>query len=149
MLNQIFSLLDEHANEMIDIRRYLHQYPEVSFHEYKTAAYIANYYEQLQIPYESNVGGNGVIAILKAAKTCKSIALRADDDALPIQDEKDVAYKSKNDGVMQACGHDVHTATLLVLAKVMTQFHAELAGKIVFLHEHSEEIMRGGAKSIL
>lgn len=149
MLNKIFTLLEEHTNEMIEIRRYLHQYPEVSFHEYKTAAYIANYYEQLQIPYETNVGGNGVIATLQGAKPGKTVALRADFDALPIQDEKDVSYKSKIDGVMHACGHDGHTAILLVLAKVMKQFQDELTGTIVFLHQHAEEIMPGGAKSIL
>lgn len=149
MLNKIFTAIDAHQDEMIAIRRYLHQYPELSFHEYKTAAYIANFYEELQIPYQTNVGGNGLIATLKGGKPGKTVALRADFDALPIQDEKNVPYKSKNAGVMHACGHDGHTATLLVLAKVMKKFQAELAGTIVFLHQHAEEIMPGGAKSIL
>ena len=149
MLQKIYEMIEQHYDEMIDIRRFLHQYPEVSFHEYKTAEYIANYYKKLQIPYETNIGGNGVIATLKGQKPGKTIALRADFDALPIDDQKEVAYKSKVKGAMHACGHDGHTATLLVLAKVMKQFQDELHGTIVFLHQHAEEIPPGGAISIL
>ena len=149
MLHKIFSLIDEHFPEMVEIRRYLHQYPEVSFKETKTAKYIADYYEKLGIPYRTNVGGNGVIATLQGAKPGKTVALRADFDALPIQDEKDVPYKSKIDGVMHACGHDGHTATLLVLAKVMKEFQDKLPGTIVFLHQHAEEYAPGGAKPMI
>ena len=149
MLQKIHEMIEQNYDEMVDIRRFLHQYPEVSFHEYKTAEYIANYYEKLQIPYKTNIGGNGVIATLKGKKPGKTIALRADFDALPIDDQKEVAYKSKIKGAMHACGHDGHTATLLVLAKVMKQFQDELHGTIVFLHQHAEEIPPGGAISIL
>lgn len=149
MLQKIYEMIEQNYDEMVDIRRFLHQYPEVSFHEYKTAEYIANYYEKLQIPYKTNIGGNGVIATLKGKKPGKTIALRADFDALPIDDQKEVAYKSKIKGAMHACGHDGHTATLLVLAKVMKQFQDELHGTIVFLHQHAEEIPPGGAISIL
>lgn len=142
-------MIEDHYDEMIEIRRYLHQYPEVSFHEHQTAEYIANYYEKLQIPYETNIGGNGVIATLKGNKPGKTIALRADFDALPIDDQKQVEYKSKVKGAMHACGHDGHTATLLVLAKVMKQFQEELHGTLIFLHQHAEEIPPGGAISIL
>lgn len=148
MLQKIYEMIEQNYDEMVDIRRFLHQYPEVSFHEYKTAEYIANYYEKLQIPYKTNIGGNGVIATLKGKKPGKTIALRADFDALPIDDQKEVAYKSKIKGAMHACGHDGHTATLLVLAKVMKQFQEELHGTIVFLHQHAEEIPPGGAISI-
>src|SRR5699024_6873057 len=134
---------------MVDIRRYLHQNPEVSFHEYETAKYIANFYDQLQIPYEKNVGGNGIIATLKGGKPGKTVALRADFDALAIQDEKEVAYKSIKPGVMHACGHDGHTSTLLNLAKVMQAYQAELPGTILFLHQHAEEETPGGAISIV
>ncbi|MYL42812.1 amidohydrolase [Virgibacillus massiliensis] len=134
---------------MVEIRRYLHQYPEISFHETKTAAFIAGHYKKLGIPYETKVGGNGVIATLKGGKPGKTIALRADFDALPIQDEKDVPYRSKIDGVMHACGHDGHTATLLSLAKVMKDYQYELPGTIVFLHQHAEEYAPGGAKPII
>lgn len=149
MLNDIFSIIDKYYPEMVEIRRHLHQYPEVSFKETKTAKYIADYYENLGIPYRTNVGGNGVIATLKGARPGKVVALRADFDALPIQDEKDVPYKSKIDGVMHACGHDGHTATLLVLAKVMKEFQDQLPGTIVFLHQHAEEYAPGGAKPMI
>ncbi|MEI3607821.1 M20 family metallopeptidase [Pseudogracilibacillus sp. SE30717A] len=149
MLTKIHETIDELYPEMIEIRRYLHQYPEVSFEEFKTAQYIADFYEELGIPYEKNVGGNGVIATLKGGKPGKTVALRADFDALAIQDEKDVPYKSKNPGVMHACGHDGHTATLLVLAKVMKKYQDELEGTIVFLHQHAEEETPGGAISIV
>ncbi|MBP1947321.1 M20 family metallopeptidase [Virgibacillus litoralis] len=149
MLNEIHKQLDALYPEMVEIRRYLHQYPELSFHETKTAQYIADFYEKLGIPYQTNVGGNGVIATLKGDKPGKTVALRADFDALPIQDEKDVPYKSKVDGVMHACGHDGHTATLLMLAKTMTSFQEDLPGTIVFLHQHAEEYAPGGAKPIV
>lgn len=149
MLNKIHKQLDALYPEMVEIRRYLHQYPELSFHETKTAQYIADFYEKLGIPYQTNVGGNGVIATLKGGKPGKTVALRADFDALPIQDEKDVPYKSKVDGVMHACGHDGHTATLLMLAKTMKSFQEDLPGTIVFLHQHAEEYAPGGAKPIV
>ncbi|MFA1820273.1 M20 family metallopeptidase [Virgibacillus oceani] len=149
MLENIFQDIDEHYEEMVEIRRYLHQFPELSFHETKTAAYIADFYEELGIPYVTNIGGNGVVATLKGGKSGKIIALRADFDGLPIQDEKDVPYKSKVDGVMHACGHDGHTATLLTLAKVMKEYKEELTGTIVFLHQHAEEYAPGGAKPMI
>ncbi|MEC2160714.1 M20 family metallopeptidase [Virgibacillus halodenitrificans] len=149
MLKEIHTLIDQHYDEMVEIRRYLHQHPELSFHETETAKYIASFYDELDIPYETNVGGNGVIATLKGGKPGKTIALRADFDALPIQDEKDVPYKSKVPGVMHACGHDGHTSTLLVLAKVMKSFQEDLPGTIVFLHQHAEEYAPGGAKPIV
>ncbi|MFD2130112.1 M20 family metallopeptidase [Pseudogracilibacillus auburnensis] len=149
MLKKIQQSIDNLYSEMVEIRRYLHQYPEVSFQEFKTAQYIADFYEKLNIPYERNVGGNGVIATLKGGKPGKTVALRADFDALAIQDEKDVPYKSKNPGAMHACGHDGHTATLLVLAKVMKEYQEDLVGTILFLHQHAEEETPGGAKPIV
>src|SRR5690625_3847892 len=149
MIKDIFQSIDDSFQDMVDIRRYLHQYPEVSFQEYKTAKYIANFYEKLNIPYKKEVGGNGVVATLKGDLPGKTIALRADVDALPIQDEKDVPYKSKVPGVMHACGHDAHTATLLVLAKIIAPYKAKLKGTLVFLHQHAEELPPGGAISIV
>ncbi|WP_281349723.1 M20 metallopeptidase family protein [Ornithinibacillus caprae] len=149
MLEHIHQSIDEHYPEMVDIRRYLHQHPELSFKEYKTAKYIADFYEKLGIPYRKNVGGNGIVATLKGGKPGKTIAFRADFDGLPIQDEKDVPYKSKIDGVMHACGHDGHTSTLLTLAKVMKAYQDELSGTIVFLHQHAEEYAPGGAKPMI
>jgi len=149
LLQEIHQAIDALYPETVEIRRYLHQHPELSFKEYKTAEYIADFYEGLGIPYEKGVGGNGVVATLKGGKPGKTVALRADFDALPIQDAKDVPYKSKVDGVMHACGHDGHTATLLTLAKVMKSYQKELSGTIVFLHQHAEEYAPGGAKPMI
>src|SRR5699024_345689 len=105
--------------------------------------------EELGIPYKSNIGGNGVIATLKGGKPGKTIALRADFDALPIQEEHDVPYKSKNDGVMHACGHDRHTATLRVLAKVLKTHQENIPGTVIFLHQHAEQQPPGVATPIV
>src|SRR5690625_1118728 len=149
MLEQIFAKIDDLYDETVAIRRYLHQHPELSFKEYETAKYIANFYEELGIPYETNVGGNGVIATLKGGKQGKTVALRADFDALPIQDQKDVPYKSTVEGVMHACGHDGHTATLLTIAKALLPHQEEIPGTVVFLHQHAEELAPGGAKPMI
>ncbi|WP_269321857.1 M20 family metallopeptidase [Oceanobacillus salinisoli] len=149
MLDEIFKSIEKLYPEMVEIRRHLHQYPELSFQETETAKYIADYYKELGIPYRTNVGGNGVIATLKGGKPGKTVVLRADFDALPIQDEKDVEYKSKVPGVMHACGHDGHTATLLTLAKALKQFQNELPGTIEFVHQHAEEYTPGGAKPLI
>lgn len=149
MLDHLWSLLDTHYSEMVEIRRYLHMHPEVSFKEVKTASYIANYYEKLGVDVRSNVGGNGVVATIKGDLPGPTVALRADFDALPIQDEKDVEYKSTVPGVMHACGHDGHTATLLVLAKVLFNNRHLLNGNIVLIHQHAEEYAPGGAVSMI
>ncbi|WP_276608242.1 M20 family metallopeptidase [Aquibacillus halophilus] len=149
MWKKLLSSVDSLYDEMVEMRRYLHQYPELSFEEYKTAAYIADTYQKIGIPYQSQVGGNGVVARLVGGQPGKTIAIRADFDGLPIQDEKDVPYKSKVDGVMHACGHDGHTTTLLTLAKVFKQFQSELPGTIVFIHQHAEELAPGGAKAMV
>ncbi|HLR65771.1 M20 family metallopeptidase [Virgibacillus alimentarius] len=149
MIKDIHRAIDELYSEMVDIRRYLHQYPELSFHEIETATFISDFYEKLGIPYQEKFGGNGVIATLKGGKPGKTIALRADFDALPIQEENDVPYKSKIDGVMHACGHDGHTAVLLTLAKAIQPFQSELPGTIKFLHQYAEEQVPGGAKPMI
>ncbi|WP_138419765.1 M20 metallopeptidase family protein [Aquibacillus sediminis] len=149
MWTDLINFIDHHYEEMVDLRRYLHQHPELSFQEEHTARLIADTYEQLGIPYQSKVGGNGVVATLQGGKPGKKIALRADFDALPIQDEKEVPYKSKVDGVMHACAHDGHTTTLLTVAKAMKQFQEQIPGTVVFVHQHAEELTPGGAKSIV
>ncbi|RBP92307.1 amidohydrolase [Cytobacillus firmus] len=149
MSETLFKKLENYYDEMVSIRRYLHQNPEVSFKEEKTAHYIKTYYENLGIEVRGQVGGNGVVAKIHGSKPGKTIALRADFDALPIQDEKDVPYKSLVPGVMHACGHDGHTATLLVLAKALNELSGELEGTYVMIHQHAEEYAPGGAKSMI
>lgn len=149
MLESLYTKLQNDFPEMVSIRRYLHQHPELSFQETETAHFIKNYYEKLGIEVRDKVGGNGVVAKIYGAKPGRTIALRADFDALPIQDEKDVPYKSQVPGVMHACGHDGHTATLLVLAKNLHEMRAELAGNYVMIHQHAEEYTPGGAISMI
>ena len=144
-MTKLFEELDITYNEIVAIRRHLHQYPELSFEEVNTAKYIADFHEKLGHQVRTNVGGNGVLAYLKGEKPGPTVALRADFDALPIHEQTDVPFKSNNDGVMHACGHDGHTATLLGLAKVLNGMQSEIQGTIVFLHQHAEELPPGGA----
>lgn len=149
MLEKVYTNLQNCFPEMIAIRRFLHQHPELSFQEYKTAEYIKSFYETLGISVEANIGGNGIVAKINGSRPGKTVALRADFDALPIQDEKDVPYKSLVPGIMHACGHDGHTATLLVLAKVLHELRDELEGTYVMIHQHAEEYAPGGAISMI
>lgn len=149
MLQQLFEKLEGYYEEMVEIRRYLHQNPELSFKEVKTAQYIKSFYENLGIEVRDQVGGNGVVAKIYGEKPGKTVALRADFDALPIHDEKDVPYKSQTPGVMHACGHDGHTATLLVLAKSLFELRENLEGNFVMIHQHAEEYAPGGAISMV
>ncbi|ANU23901.1 M20 metallopeptidase family protein [Planococcus donghaensis] len=150
MLTKLYAALDAAYPEMVEIRRHLHMHPEPSFHETETARYILSYYEKLGVDVKGNVGGNGVVATIQGAKPGKTVALRADFDALPIQDQKESApYRSTVDGVMHACGHDGHTATLLVLGKTLFDMRDELEGTYVLIHQHAEELVPGGAKSMI
>ncbi|PIC64474.1 peptidase M20 [Sporosarcina sp. P13] len=149
MKDRLFKKLEQSYDDMVEIRRYLHMNPEVSFKEEKTAAYIADFYKQLGIDIRTGVGGNGVVARVKGSKPGKTVAMRADFDALPIQDQKDTPYASKVPGVMHACGHDGHTATLLQLAKALNEMREDLAGEYVFIHQHAEEMAPGGAIAMI
>ncbi|MEK3763932.1 M20 metallopeptidase family protein [Solibacillus sp. FSL K6-4121] len=141
--------LQANFSEMIDIRRHLHMYPELSFKEINTPKLIAEKLASFGIEVKENVGGNGVVGVLKGAFDGPTIAFRADFDALPIQDEKDVSYKSKIDGISHACGHDIHTAALLGLAKALADAREILHGNIVFIHQFAEEVVPGGAKAMV
>lgn len=148
-MEKLFAVLKEYEEEMISIRRFLHEYPEISYQEVKTPAYIADYHEKLGHDVRTGVGGRGVVATLRGGKPGKTVALRADFDALAIQEENDLPYKSKIDGAMHACGHDGHTATLLVLAKALNKIQEDIEGTIVFIHQFAEEIAPGGAISMI
>ncbi|MGN8842705.1 M20 family metallopeptidase [Niallia sp. HCP3S3_B10] len=148
-MEALFSLLKEYEQEMIDIRRHLHEHPELSYHEVYTPAYIAEYHQKLGHEVRTGVGGRGVVATLRGSKPGKTVALRADFDALAIQEENDIPYKSKVDGVMHACGHDGHTATLLVLAKALNKLQSDIEGTIVFIHQFAEELSPGGAIAMI
>jgi amidohydrolase len=150
MRNQLLEMLESRKEEIIEIRRYLHENPELSFKEEKTAQYIADFYKGKDVEIHTNVGnGYGIVVTIKGGKPGKTIGLRADFDALPILEETDVPFKSKNEGIMHACGHDAHTAYLLVLADCLIQLKSEIPGTIKIIHQHAEEVPPGGAKSIV
>lgn len=145
-------------NELVDnfedtcaMRRYLHENPELSFQEERTAAYILSKLQEFGIDdLRTNVGnGFGLVATIHGAYEGPTIALRADFDALPIHEESSYVYHSKNPGIMHACGHDAHTASLLSVAKVMQKHVGKLHGKVVFLFQNAEEVLPGGAKSMI
>lgn len=141
--------VEELFPKMVEIRRHLHQHPELSYQEEKTPQFIADYLKELGIEVRTGVGGRGVIGLLRGGKEGQTIALRADFDALPIQDEKDVPYKSTVPNVMHACGHDGHTATLLGVATVLAKHRDHLEGNVVFIHQFAEELLPGGAKPMI
>lgn len=143
--------LEENYEETVAMRRHLHQYPEPSFEEKETAAYIASTLRSFGITdIKENVGnGYGLVAKIVGGHPGPTIAFRADFDALRIQEENDVPYKSKNAGVMHACGHDSHTATLLSVAKVLANSADDLHGNVVLIHQNAEEVLPGGAKSMV
>lgn len=141
--------LDAIVPEMIAWRRYLHRHPELSFQESETAAFIAGLLREWGLEVRTSVGGYGVEARLQGGGAGPTIALRADMDALPIQDEKACEYASSVSGVMHACGHDAHTATLLGVAKTLSQHKQLLRGNIVFLFQPAEEVTPGGALGMI
>ncbi|WJQ80201.1 M20 metallopeptidase family protein [Brevibacillus brevis] len=143
---QLKELLKEMEPQIISWRRHLHQHPELSFQEEKTPALIAEILRGLHFDeVRTGVGGRGVMGVLRGGRPGKVVALRADFDALPIQDQKDVPYKSTVPGVMHACGHDAHTSQLLGLASVLAAHREQFAGEIRFVFQHAEEENPGGA----
>lgn len=149
MLEKLFERLEEIYPELVKIRRDLHMYPELSHQEVHTPKKIANHLEDLGIEVRTGVGGRGVVGTLKGGKPGKTVALRADFDALPIQEETDVDYMSQIPGVMHACGHDLHTAALLGVAKILSEIKDEVPGTIKFIHQFGEEVTPGGAKPMI
>ncbi len=135
-------------NEVVKWRHHLHQYPEISYNEYKTTEYIYELLSSFEGMEVSRPTETGVLGVLKGAKSSndsKVILFRADIDALPIQEETDLEFKSKNDGVMHACGHDCHASMLLGAAKALSEMRHELSGEIRFMFQHAEEVVPGGS----
>ncbi|MBE5397154.1 amidohydrolase [Brevibacillus borstelensis] len=149
MREQLFARLQELYPEMVSLRRDLHMYPELSYEEVNTAKKVADRLASLGIEVRTGVGGMGVVGLLRGGKPGKTVALRADFDALPIQDEKEVAYKSRVPGVMHACGHDIHTSALLGVAQVLSEVRDKLPGNVVFIHQFAEELPPGGAQAMV
>jgi len=148
---QIQDLSTEIYEEVVHNRRHIHANPELSFQEEKTAAFVKEKLETLDIEVQANVAENGLVGIVKGKKegTDKVIALRADMDALPIIEENEVPYKSQNPGVMHACGHDVHTSSLLGTAKILSKLTDQFSGTIKLLFQPAEERLPGGASLMI
>mgnify|MGYP001149239599 CR=1 FL=1 len=146
---KIKSLAQEYHQEIIDTRRHLHAHPELSFHEYETSAYVIEMLKKLNIPYQEKVADTGVVAIIEGKNPGKTVALRADMDALPITEANDVPYKSTNPGVMHACGHDVHTSSLLGVAKILQEIKSEVTGTVKLIFQPGEEKAPGGASKMI
>jgi len=133
---------------IISTRRDIHKHPELSFQEFRTSKLVAKQLKSFGIKVIENVGKTGVVGILEGSSTGKTIAMRADMDALPIQETSNVSYKSINKGVMHACGHDAHTAMLLGAAKVLSKNKKKIKGTIKFIFQPAEEGY-GGAKYMI
>lgn len=142
---ELLKRLEKKEDRIIDIRRYLHEHPELSFHEKETHAYIKKFYEGKDCVVKDCGDGYGITVDIDSGKPGKHLAIRADFDALPIQEDSGVPFASKNPGVMHACGHDGHTAYMLVLAETLIEMKDQLQGKIRILHQPAEEVPPGGA----
>lgn len=133
---------------MVEIRRDLHMYPELSTEEYRTGEKIVDHLENLGIEYQTGIAGTGIVGIIRGKKTGKTVALRADMDALPIQDKKEVAYRSRLAGKMHACGHDAHVAILLGASRILKGMEDDLEGNVKLFFQPAEETV-GGARPMV
>ena len=149
MKTRIQQLAKKYAMEFVTIRHHLHANPELSYKEFETSAFVQKKLTEFGIPFQVKAT-TGVVGLIKGKNPDKKIiALRADMDALPITEENDVPYKSKNDGVMHACGHDVHTACLLGAAKILNELKEEWEGTIKLIFQPGEEKNPGGASILI
>ena len=149
--DKIKSLAVANSADVISYRRHLHANPELSFEEFKTADFVAQQLESFGgIKVERGVAGTGVVGLIEGKNpNKKTIALRADMDALPIEEKNEVDYKSKNTGVMHACGHDVHTSSLLGTARILSAIKEEFEGTVKLIFQPGEEKIPGGASLMI
>ncbi|ADY53214.1 amidohydrolase [Pseudopedobacter saltans DSM 12145] len=149
LIEKIKTLASEIHEDVISKRRHLHANPELSFHEYETSKFVKEQLTALGISF-TEIANTGVLGIIKGGlPSDKVIALRADMDALPIFETNDVVYKSKNEGVMHACGHDVHTSSLLGTAAILSKLKNEFGGTIKLMFQPAEEVLPGGASIMI
>jgi amidohydrolase len=150
LLEKIKSLSTAYANDVVTMRRHIHANPELSYQEFNTAKYVATQLKSFGITPTEGVATTGVVAEIKGKNPDKkTIALRADMDALPIHEANDVPYKSKNTGVMHACGHDVHTSSLLGTARILNEIKNEFEGTVRLIFQPGEEKNPGGASFMI
>jgi len=153
-MNNLLVLIKEksasYKEEVIHIRRHLHQNPELSFQEFNTSKFVCDKLAEYGIEFEKGIVKTGVIALIKGNNPkSRTIALRADLDALPILEENNISYKSVNEGVMHACGHDVHTSSLLGVAKILNEVSDQFNGTIKLIFQPGEEKLPGGASLMI
>lgn len=149
MHSTIKALAKKYAPEFIEIRHYLHAHPELSYQEFETSKFVQSKLKEFGIPFEIKAT-TGVVGLIKGKNPDnRIIALRADMDALPIKEENDISYKSTNDGVMHACGHDVHTTCLLGAAKILHELKDEWEGTVKLIFQPGEEKNPGGASLMI
>ncbi|MEN2995672.1 MAG: M20 family metallopeptidase [Acetomicrobium sp.] len=143
----IKNLAAEAKDYVIELRREFHMYPEKSGEEIRTSRRVKEELDKMGIP-NINAGGTGIIATIKGEKPGKTVALRADMDALEVSEKNDKPYKSKNEGLMHACGHDGHTAMLLGVAKILSEIKSELPGTVKLIFQPAEEVAQGALRMI-
>jgi amidohydrolase len=134
---------------LVKLRRELHQYPELAFHEFKTSERITKELNKLKVKVKMGIAKTGIVGVLQGSKNGKTVALRADMDALPILEQTNFPYKSKNKGMMHACGHDLHMACVIGAAYILSALKNELKGNVKFIFQPSEEVHPGGAKPMI
>lgn len=152
MLSSIKSLSVQFAPDAVALRRHLHAHPELSFHEHETARFIARELTALGLFPQEGIAGTGVVALIEGTQPGaerRVVALRADMDALPIREANNVPYKSTVDGVMHACGHDVHTSSLLTTARILTSLRDQFSGTVKLVFQPAEEKAPGGASLMI
>lgn len=148
--SRIKTLANTFAKDTIQIRRHLHSNPELSFEEHNTMRFVSDQLKSIKLEAKEGIAGTGVVALIKGKNPdFKTIALRADLDALPIHEKNEVDYKSKVAGVMHACGHDVHTASLLGAARILTNIKDQFEGTIKLIFQPGEEKTPGGASIMI
>lgn len=150
LLGKIKSLSEKISTDVIAWRRHFHAHPELSYKEFGTAKFVAEQLKSFGLQPKEGVAGTGVVVLIEGVNSKnKTIALRADMDALPIQEVNSVVYKSKNPGVMHACGHDVHTSSLLGTAKILSELKNEFEGSVKLIFQPGEEKNPGGASLMI
>ncbi|MBE0662345.1 MAG: amidohydrolase [Bacteroidales bacterium] len=148
--SKTLNLAREIHAKIVEYRRHFHAHPELSMQEFETASYIAERLKEWNIPFKSGIAKTGIVATIKGKNPGKDlIALRADMDALPIKEVSPVPYKSQNEGVMHACGHDVHMASLLGTVYILNQLKDEWEGSVRVIFQPSEEAYPGGASLMI
>ncbi|MFL5730878.1 MAG: M20 family metallopeptidase [Cytophagaceae bacterium] len=148
--SRIKELAKKYSSEVVADRRHLHANPELSFKEFNTCKYVAGKLKGFNIEVQENIAETGVVGLIKGKNPGKkTVALRADMDALPITEANDVPYKSKNEGVMHACGHDVHTSSLLGTARILSELRDGFEGTVKLIFQPGEELIPGGASLMI